>query len=533
MGADPFADEEQNSGGGFDPVNLLRTFWRRKVLFFVPFILCLSMAAVAIKTMTPIYASSGQVLIRFEGLNSELLTDPSQRYGRERNIDATAFHEMNMLMYSPAFLEKMVIELKLHESLRDAAAAIGQSPVSEEKAISKARSRLSGRLKLKQDGPRLFVLEVRDTDPEVAYNLASSILTRFVEEYRQSQTASSTSTKEFLIKQLSVYRRDLVNAETAMNEFQSGLASESLLDNPINALNLSAVLENLEGARQRFNGTDAREIADLSQDMRALLGSAPKIDKFLADDIVRATLHEMESVGLDMTLYAEGSRERSEYETRLFQLRVRLNNRIEEMVLVQYSNLSLLDRSQISNYIYFSIFRGGAERVIAELDQKIAEFRSFTARRPGQSSRITELQGDVVNARSLVSSIEAEITIHTLNLEASASEIGMQIRIRRSPEVGYAPVEPDKLKLTLMGIVLSLGIGLGLVVLAIFMDRSFHSIDDIERTLGLSVIGTLPVIQDNHFERKRKVRLMRWATIILGIIAVGAVGFLVIYPRIG
>jgi len=41
------------------------------------------------------------------------------------------------------------------------------------------------------------------------------------------------------------------------------------------------------------------------------------------------------------------------------------------------------------------------------------------------------------------------------------------------------------------------------------------------------------MIQDEHFHRKRTVRLLRWVTIVLGILAVGAVGFFVIYPRLG
>jgi hypothetical protein len=84
-----------------------------------------------------------------------------------------------------------------------------------------------------------------------------------------------------------------------------------------------------------------------------------------------------------------------------------------------------------------------------------------------------------------------------------------------------------------LGVILSLGIGLGLVVLAIMLDKSFRSVESIERTLGLTVIGTLPMIQDDHFDRRRKIRVLRWVTIILGILAVGAVGFLVIYPRLG
>ncbi|MDX2474683.1 MAG: Wzz/FepE/Etk N-terminal domain-containing protein [Candidatus Krumholzibacteria bacterium] len=530
---DPFLDEEQSGGGGFDPVSLLRAFWRRKILFFVPFVLCLSMAGIAIKTMTPIYASSGQILIKFEGLNSNLLTDPSSRFGRERNIDGMAFHQMNMLLTSPEFLEKMVMELRLQEALRAAPVAEGEVPMSEERAVRRAQSRLASMVQFKQDGPRLFRLEVRDPDPEQAFKLATFVLNRFVEEYRASQMSASTSTLEFLQKQLDVFQQDLSTAETALTAFQSGMASESLVNNPINAMNLGTAQLNLGTARERYNGTDATEMADVGQGMRNLLGSVPGTAKYMADDIVKSTIAEMEVVGLELGLYPASTRDTRELETRLGQLRVRLNTRIEDMVALEYPNLSYLDRTQISHFVYFSLYRAGARRVQDRLETKIQEFRDFTARRPGQSSRIAELQQDVTTARGLVASIETEITQQTMNLEASMSEIGMQIRIRRVPHLVYQPVEPNKLKLTLMGVILSLGIGLGLVILAIFLDRSFYSVKDIERTLGLTVIGTLPVIQDDHFERKKKVRILRWATIILGIVAVGAVGFLVIYPRLG
>ncbi len=530
---DPFLDEEEQSGGGFDPMSLLRAFWRRKMLFFVPFILCLSMAGIAVKTMTPIFASSGQILINFEGLNSSMLTDPSRRFGRPRNIDAMAFHEMNMLLTSPDFLEKVVMELRLQDAERDLVAEQGKAPISEEKAIRRARSRLDSRLQLKQDGVRLFLLEVRDPDPEVAYNLATFVLDRFVEEYRASQVASSSSTREFLQKQLATYQQNLADAEEALNKFQAGLASDALADNPINAMNLSDAQANLAVARERYNGTDAREMAGLGQGMRSLLGTVPAIAIYQNDDVAKSIIQEMEMVGLELQLYQVGAAAARELETRLGQLRVRLTTRIEEMVARQYSTLSFLDRNQISHYIYFSMFRAGAKRVMDRLDGKIREFRDFTARQPEVSSTLAELQSDVTNSRAFITRIESEITKQTMNLEASRSEIGMQIKVRRKPSLSSHPVEPNKVKLLLMGVVLSLGIGLGLVILAIFLDRSFTSVQEIERTLGVTVIGTLPVIQDDHFERKKKIRVLRWATIILGIIAVGAVGFLVIYPRLG
>jgi Ni,Fe-hydrogenase I cytochrome b subunit len=106
------------------------------------------------------------------------------------------------------------------------------------------------------------------------------------------------------------------------------------------------------------------------------------------------------------------------------------------------------------------------------------------------------------------------------------------VRVRKSPTFPLYPIEPNKLKLLMMGFVLSVGMGGGLVVLAIFLDRTFSTVEGMEKALGVTVIGTLPLIVDDHFERKKKLRLLRWVTIILGIIVVSAIGFLVIYPRL-
>ncbi len=530
---DPFLDEQEQAGAGFDPLSVLRAFWRRKMLFFVPFVLCLSMSIIAIKTMTPIYASSGQVKIKFDGLNSNLLTDPSRRYGRERDIDNIAYRELDMLLTSPGFLEMVVRELRLQDAILARPVNRGTEPLSEERAVAIAMRRLDRMMRLERDGARLFLLRVRDPDPVRAYNIATLIVEKLIEEYRASQMASSTSTREFLQGQLESQQLVLATSEETLNSYLVSMAAETLLNNPINAMNLSDAQTNLLTVRSRYDGTDSREFSDLEQGMRRLLGDVPRITQYQTDDVVRSTVMEIENVGLDLQLLAAGAAETRELETRLGQLRVGLNTQIETLIALDYPSLGFLERNQISQFVYFTIYRSGTKRVMDNLDLKIQEFRDFTTRRPAQSARMAELQEDVTSANELVASIEREITRHTMNLEASISEIGMQITVRKAPAIVYFPVEPDKLKLTAMGVVLSIGIGMGLVLLAIFLDRSFNAVEDIERTLGVTVIGTLPVIQDDHFERKKKVRYLRWITIILGIIAVGAVGFLVIYPRLG
>jgi len=529
---DPFLDDSQAAGSGFDPMSLLRAFWRRKLLFFIPFILCLSMAVVIIRTMTPIYESSGQLLIKFNKMNSRLLEDPSSRYGRARDIDAVAYHEMNMLLTSPEFLEKMVLELSLDDALRESVPDSVAATMSEEKTMRRAMYKLRSMVKIRRDGDRLFRIAVRDPDPEQAYKLAYFLVTRFVEEYRSNQMDASTSTRDFLEGQLEIYKKDLDDAEKALLDFQASAVSAGLVDNPINAGNLATAEANLTEIKERYEGQDATELAENARIVRGVLGSVPSTASYNSDQSVRSTISEMEDLGIKLQLYEDGDHRATDLDSRLGLLRVRLNQRIEELVSLNMPQLSGMERIQVSQYIYFSLFREGKKNVISSLEMKIREFRRFAASRPGQSAQIAELQDQVERARGLVQSIEGEITTQTMNLEASLSEIGMQIKVREKPHLSHTPVEPDKMKLMALGAILSLGIGFGLVILAIFMDRSFTTVDQIERTLGLAVIGTLPMIKDEHFEKKRKVRIFRWIVIILGILAVGAFGFLVIYPRL-
>lgn len=529
---DPFLDEPQAEEGGFDPRALLRLFWRRKWLFIIPFILCFSMATVAIKTMTPIYYSSGQVQIVLRNTETRILNDPSRQFGRDRDVDRMAMAEMDLLLTSPDFLDRVVRDLQLQVDPGWVAQPKDGSSLSEGQAVSRAIGRLKNSIRLAQDGSRVFQIGIRDPDPQRAHNLAVYVLNKFIDEYRANQVAFRTSTRDFLEGQLEGYQVELTKAEAELSEFMAGMASASLLEISVNAANISTAEENLNHLRTRYNGPELSELSRVEQDVKPLVGNRFDVRRYAADPHVTAILREMQDLALDQAVLAQDAPGYRDLQTRLGLLRVRLNNQIEQLVAPDFPNLTFMDRNQVSQLVYLSIFRSTIKWVIDTLDLQIREFRSFTTQQPAQSARLSELQDKVERARGLVQTIQQEVTQQTMNIEASISEIGFQVKIRKEPFYPQAPIEPNKLKLLLMGFVLSLGLGGGLVILAIFMDRTFSAVTDIEKSLGIMVIGTLPVIVDDHFERKRKLRLLRWATIILGIIAVSAVGFLVIYPRL-
>ncbi|HPF71259.1 MAG TPA: Wzz/FepE/Etk N-terminal domain-containing protein [Candidatus Krumholzibacteria bacterium] len=530
---DPFLDDGQQANApAFDLGGLWRSFWRRKLLFIVPFVLCLAMALVAIKTMTPMYASRGQIWIQTDYTRSQLLIDPAQAYGRSRDPSREIRAELETILTSPHFLQAVVRELGLDKTVKAGIEAGGGGPVDDSQAVLIAEARLRRMIRLENSGSYLYDIEVRDTDPQRAFDLAKYIVARFVDEYRTARLASRATTREFLETQKGQAETDLAAAEKELSDFIAAMAATDVVDSRINGGNLSMVEEKLGRVQARHEGADATEFNELAAVARRILGKDPPAAVYAGDAVVKSLEGELEDLGVDLLTTDESDRDYQDLETRLGRLRVQLNNRIAEMVANLHPDIGLMDRNRLAQYYYSYVYRSVELQVLRRVQRSAQDYRRVQGQRPLQTSRLDELQEKVKTARDLVATLDREITQQRMSFEAGMSDVGFTISIRRQPFYWGQPVEPDVTKLTFMAFLLSLGMGTGLVVLAILLDRSFKSVVEIENTLGIKVIGTLPLVQDDHFERRRRRRVMRWIAVILAVLAVAAVGFLVVYPKL-
>jgi uncharacterized protein involved in exopolysaccharide biosynthesis len=530
---DPFLEEESGSRASFDPVALLRMVWRRKWLFFVPFVLCLAMAVFAIRTMTPIYESAGQIRVVLEATNSRVIQDESRRYGRSRNLDRETMANIWTIVTAPKFLESVVRQTRMYEGK-------AQLPQSAEEGLPEVLSpaemnvvkqeahRLKGKIRVRAGDYHMFEIGVRDVDPRQAFVLARVILDQFLEEERANRMAPRTTTRAFLERQRQTYAEQLRAAEDSLASFQRRIVTGSLVGNPVNAGNVARAESALLRLQDQFYNADVNEMNRLEQQAATIVSDLPDPEAARREPDIAAVMKEIQELEFARLLTDGGGSASGE----LGQLRPQLYNLVEARVESNYPQLGVMDRNRLTQYLYFMVYRQAKQQALEELQRQIRAYRDFTNRQPVQSARLAELQEEVESRRDMLTSIEREIAQQTINLEASMSEVGYRIEVRRDPSLPRAPVEPDKVKLSFMGVVLSLAIGFGLVVLSILLDRTFTSVDAIESHLGLRVIGTLPVIQDEHFKRRRRLRLLRWLVLVVLILGVAAVFLLYVYPRL-
>jgi succinoglycan biosynthesis transport protein ExoP len=530
---DAYADEERGSGGGFDPKFIWRIFWRRKWLFLIPFVLCSILTFVVIDQMTPIYFSSGQVRVVYEATSIRSLPSES-RYGG-RNFDREAFVNIQTIVTGPKFLEKVVRELNLHRTVEVAGAEpAADLPASDEnldRRVEYLAARLSDQIRVDQDGTHLFRIGVRDTDPQRAYLLARFLLERFLEEERATRMLPSTTTMQFLETQRDSQAVHLADAERRLTEFQRSMLSASLAGNPINERNLSQAEIALGRLRNQHQDVDANELYAREREARPVLGNLPSVTGYAQNAEISNTMRELAGLEFEEVIVPlTGTGRGADFQNNTGVLRLRMNTLVEAKVARDYPQLAASDRFRLSQYIYQRLYRDVRQQVINRLQDNIREFRDFTTRQPEQSVILAGLQREVETARTRLQSIESDIAEEEMRLEASLSEIGYKMVVRRDPKLPSRPIEPNKTKLGFMGVVFALAVGAGLVVLAVLLDRSFSSVEDIERTLRVKVIGTLPVVDSDFFGREEARRIWIWITLA---VLVAAATLVVVYliPR--
>lgn len=540
---DPFANDDQPRGRGFDPIQIVRMFLRRKWLFIIPFFLCLGMAAVAIKIQKPIYFSSAQIRVIQEP-TARSLAQETPRYGGMRvDPDRETYALIGTIITSPKFLVGVVREMDL---ARQAIASgefgppprdIGSPQEWEDRVAELLAARVENQIRTRQDGQRLFSIGVRDLNPDRAYQLTRVILERFLAEERSGRLQPTSTGRDFLEAQRDSLRSRLVAVQGRLTDLQRSMVSETLVGNPITEANLTQAEAVLTRLRSQVFDTEATEIMRLQRLVRAFLPEPPTLELYTRDPDIAAGLRELASLEFDIALGLIGSRGQTgvpaDQQTPLGIARMNFHGLVSAHTAQNYPQLSSSQRTTLVEYGYNLLYRDVTQRLINRIERNIQDFRSLRARQPEQAAQVERLRAEVQTLEDQLETIERDISQETLRLQASMSEIGYKIEVRRDPRRPSAPIEPNKLRMAFMGVVLAFALGMGLVILAELLDRSFKSLPDIERALGLKVIGTLPMIETRMFAEQTQRHPWLWAATVFAILVVAAVGFLLVYPRLG
>jgi uncharacterized protein involved in exopolysaccharide biosynthesis len=137
---------------------------------------------------------------------------------------------------------------------------------------------------------------------------------------------------------------------------------------------------------------------------------------------------------------------------------------------------------------------------VRNLKDQIALYQKRIEDTPRREQELTLLTRDYdllkTNYQSLLDKkIQAQMAE---NLERKQQ--GEQFKILDPARLPETPIKPDRNRILLIGVMMGLMAGLGLTWFRESLDRSFHSVSDVEVYLAIPVIATVPNLQE---EKKR------------------------------
>lgn len=384
-------------------------------------------------------------------------------------------------------LEKIIDDFKLFADPQDV-------NLYDEDKIRYLTQRIDVRVTRDRRGADAFSISYRGKNPLKVMRVTNALANSFIDANLKIREGQAHGTSVFLDSELEQMRLRLEGVEEKIKVYRKNYMGElpEQLDSNLGTLNrlqasLNARQQSLRQAKIRLSSLQAQS-TDRSQQVVIIDSNNRNVvntGSSLAD--LRAQLESLKS------RYTEKHPDI-----------IRLKKTIKEREAAQESqsagNDSSVTRTYISPQLRLQITAvkqdiNVTETEIENIKRQIQEYQRRVENTPRREQELLSLRRGYQNIQRsydslLARKLEADIAV---NMERKSK--GEQFRIIDPAKVPQKPVSPNMKKIFMMIMVLGIGLGGGVSFLLDFFNTSFRRPDDIEESLDLPVLATLPIIQ--------------------------------------
>lgn len=441
------------------------------------------LAALVVFQMTPIYR--GTALLLIENVKSKVLT-LNDLYGGQRD-SMEAFNSQVQIIHSRSVAERVVRKLKLYDhpamNPRLQKGWFGNEPtvareMTEEQMVAAVVGRIAGGLTIEPIlRSQIVKVSFNSPDRELAAKVANAVVDAYIDNDLESRSEMTQKASGWLTQRMEGIRSKLEESEKALQHYRE---QENIVDNKGLVLSgtgkqFEQVATNLISARMRFSEAQAayNQVKDHKGQPLEVLESIPAV---LRD----STVQQMKNTE------AEAIRKVNEYKSRYAPAHPKMIAAETELKSARDGLAQAINAVINGIYREYEIARDNANAAAGAKAQTQAEIQSISRK----ESLLSVLQREVDSNRQLYDNFinKAKETEATANLQSTA---GRLIDPAIQP---ISPMSPKKFKVIVSAMLLGLLASVALVLLRDYLDNTLRSEQDVERRLGVGVLGTVPLL---------------------------------------
>ncbi|HHY46388.1 MAG TPA: hypothetical protein GX506_03715 [Firmicutes bacterium] len=390
--------------------------------------------------------------------------------------------------------------LKSRTMLELAISRLGWDVPVESEEFQKLREGISVQL---VSGTNTLRVSADSTDPVKAALLANTMIDVLIEQSQRSNQESFRSAREFIEKQLKISEGQLKRAEQALLDYKT---SQRVVAPTEETKAQIEKIVSLETALAETQVALEEAVANRDQIQKALRSQDPTL--MTSETIVGNPLVEQYKARLaDLEASLAGAREKYtdkhpyvlSLNAEIREIKDRLSQEVERVVSAQTKALNPIHQELVSQLIKAQAQIMGMEAKREALRALIAESEAAFAAIPEKELNLTRLMREQRVAE------EIYVMLLTKYEETKITEAMKLADIQPLDRaiVPRDPIKPRKLLNVAIAAFLGLFVGIGLAFIMEFMDISFKSQDEVERVLGLPVLGFIPSMK--RFKGKRAI----------------------------
>ena len=473
---------------------------RRRWFIIIPFCLAMLAGIYLAITLPKVYQSETLILVEPQRVPTSYVQSVVSL-----DIDARISTISQQIM-SRSSLEKIINEFNLFSGPE-------QEHMYLEDKLESLRKRISVSVTRARRGADAFSVSFKGNEPDQVMKVANALATYFINENLRVREAQAVGTSDFLDGELNSMRKKLEEVEETLKEYRKqymGELPEQLETN----LNILDRLQVQMGEREASLRNARDRLALIEKEIQTARESNVRVSSELTESEYETKIRQLsEELGALQTRYTDKHPD----VIRLKKIIADLNAEKSAKGKAPGAGAAppdandptsiALSHAQVqANEIKQEI--GALNQSILELNSEVRMYQKRVENTPKREQELMSLRRDYNDIQESYSSLlsrklEAEISV---NMERKQK--GEQFRIIDSAQFPTKPVSPDMKKLFIFTVAAGLGIGGGIIFLLDFLSTVFRRPEDIEITLGLPVLATVPTVLQPGQKRWRRVNVL-------------------------
>ncbi len=504
---------------------------RHKYWVIIPAILLIGLSGLVAYLLPATYKSEGLILIESQEIPNDLVRSTVTSYADQR------IEVIKQRIMTTSKIMTLVKKYNLYPDLRK------KSPVSaivdlfrENIAVEMVEANVtdprSGRARR---ATIAFKVSFMDKSPQLAQKVANELVTEFLVENTKVRTNRASETTKFLEEEANKFQKQIQIIEKKIAEFKDQYSDSlpELLDHNL------TVQERLQ-TELAYNQNQIAALKDLASTLRTQLVS---IDPFITTPIRSlgtnqqpvATAAQKLAQALD-----EYDRLSAKYSSNHPDIKA-LNKQIaelekqakeEEKSLDKPSSNGQFKRTRNPLYAQLAAKINASEREAVRLQernevvkQKIAEQEERIARTHQVKRAYDDLTRDHENKLRKYEELRAKQLEAELAQNLESENKGESFTLIEPPLVPSKAEKPNRKKIFALGVIASVGFGLGLALLIEMLFGGVRGYNQISRILGSAPLVVIPIITSPQDIKKRKRNRLKIILAAIVILALSVAGF--------